>query len=103
MPRLRVLGRDGALVWKTEARRLLRAHLATVTQAELARRVGCSQPEIARWAAGTARPSTPEALLALQVRASIPIEAWVQEPIVIHSCIVESATQKAEAPQHAAR
>jgi transcriptional regulator with XRE-family HTH domain len=82
----------GRLVWRTEARRLLREHLARTSQAELARLVGVGQSDIARWASGQTRPSSPEAFVALERVVGIPTSAWTTGPYVMHPCIASPAT-----------
>lgn len=79
---------NGRLVWPSDARRILREHLRRISQAELARQLHVSQSEVARWASGWTRPSTPEAFVALERVVGISLSAWTVESM--QPCIRES-------------
>lgn len=64
------------VAYETQARRLLKRHLETTTQAAFARRVGVGQQMVSDWAAGKSRP---EALLRLVIErvAGIDPTLWL--------------------------
>lgn len=64
------------MLWRSEGQRLLREHLIKMSQAEVARLVGCGRSTVCMYANGQKAPQLWRERRAFELKLGIPGDSW---------------------------